>query len=819
MNSNPQHPFQSNGQTPALNGEANGTSPRKWRMLQFRDKLVGFAKRFRNSSPRAIWSRFAALPAKARALIDSSFRVKVLLPVVGCLALAVAATFFVVLHELARQFDTDARRTLLAADEAVRFSQQYRRHDLMLRFHNLPQVPLWNQIFRSSAPKDLHEMLRSLLDMQKVNVAFYASKKGKILDVVNNETAPDADFETAASTALQLALDGTEKADTVGVAGKLYDLFALPAFDPSGKQIGALVLCSELGAVTAVEFGRMTGCATALMADGHVIASTLPGLATNEAFASAFGGALSASLESEKKVKPIDWLGQHYYGISGLFESLAGDSSLGYVLLGSREQALAEQAAAQRVLVSVGLLAIVLGALGVCFFVNKATVPLQELRDVAEAVALGEFSRRAPVRSVDECGQLALVFNQMMESIEKSRSRLEQKVERLKSTQEQLQEQLVFSERLSAIGEFVAGVAHELNNPLGAVVGFSEMLNKGMGEQNRPYYYNIIFKSALRCKKVVQSLLSFARRDKPKREPASMNGLVESVLDLVGHALRTNNIEVTTRLAPDLPPVLADPNQIQQVLVNIITNAQQAMEGYQPHGQIKITTEFQKPNVRVMIEDNGPGIPPEIMPRLFDPFFTTKEVGKGTGLGLSLCYGFIKEHGGSITPVSELGKGATFIVELPATDVTVARVESTAPDVKRFRLRPGKGKRVLVIDDEEPILALIQQTLVAQGFEVKVAARWEQALSELKANNFDLAICDWKMPELNGKQLFERLRAINPKICERMIFMSGDLVNDEMRTFLETEKRPCLAKPFTLPEFQAAIEELLAAAPGPACAT
>jgi len=816
MNFNLLHFFRRNGHAPNLNGAAS--SPQKERLLQFRNKLVGFAKRFPNPSPLAIWFRFIALSAKVRALVDSNFRVKVLLPVVGCLALAVAAAFFVVRREVARQFDNDARRTLLAADEAVRFSQQYRRNDLLLRFHNLPQVSLWNQVFRSGAPRDLHETLRSLMDMQKVNVAIYASKKGKILDVVNNETAPDADFEAASSTALQSALDGTEKADTIQVAGKLFDVFAVPAFDPSGKQIGALVLASELGVATAVEFGKMTGCAMALMADGRVIASTLPGLETNALFASAFSGALSAEPGITKTVQPIKWAGQHYYGISGRFKSLAGDYTLGYVLLGSREQALAEQAAAQRVLVSVGLLAIVLGALGVCFFVNKATVPLRELRDVAEAVALGEFSRRVPVRSVDECGQLALVFNQMMESIEKSRSRLEQKVERLKSTQEQLQEQLVFNERLSAIGEFVAGVAHELNNPLGAVVGFSEMLNKGMGEENRPYYYNIIFKSALRCKKVVQSLLSFSRREKPKHEPVSLNSLVESVLDLAGHSLRTNHIEVTTCLSPELPPVLADPNQIQQVLVNILTNAQQAIEGHQPHGQIKITTEFQKPNVRVTIEDNGPGIPPEIIPRLFDPFFTTKEVGKGTGLGLSLCYGFIKEHGGSITPVSQPGKGATFIVELPATEAVLPRVASATPDTKKLQRRRGKGKRVLVIDDEESILAMIQQALVAQGFDVKVASHGERALSELKATDFDLAICDWKMPELGGKQIYERLRATNPKMCERMIFITGDVINAEMRSFLENEKRPCLTKPFTLPEFQTAVQDVLAA-PGPACAT
>lgn len=756
-----------------------------------------------------MWSRMAALAAKAVAPIQSSFRVKVLLPVVGCLVFAVAGTFFVVERELARQFDTDARRALLAADEVVRYSQQFRRNDLLLRFHNLPQVPMWNQVFQSGAPKDLHDTLLTLMDMQKVDVVFYASNRGKILDVVNNAAVPHTEFETAASQALLAALDGKEKADTVQVAGKLYEVFAIPAYDPSRKQIGALVLGSELRARTAQELVKMTRCAVVLVSEGRLITSTLSGPNESEALTGAFGRVLPTDKDPASNVKPVVLNGQRYYAVSGRFESLAGDGSLGYVLLSSREQELAEQAAAQRIVLEVGLLAVVIGALGVWFFIHKATVPLSELRLGAQAVERGEFSRRVPVHSRDECGQLAQVFNQMMESIEESRSRLEQNVEQLKMTQEKLHEQLAFSKRLSLIGEFVAGVAHELNNPLAAIVGFSELLKMSPPDENRARHYDIIFKSALRCKKVVQSLLSFARREKPKREAVCLNRMVESVLELIGYSLRTSKIQLTTHLEPGLPPVLADSNQIQQVLLNILANAQQALEGREG-GRIKITTELRKPNVRVTIEDNGPGIPPENMSRLFDPFFTTKEVGRGTGLGLSLCYGFIKEHGGSIMPVSQLGKGATFIVDLPASEASAGLVDSATPHSMKSDPARGKGKRVLVIDDEQAILKLIDEVLSPQGYEVKVAADGESALTELKANVFDLAVCDWKMPGMGGRQIYEHLRASNPEMCRRMIFISGDVVNAEMREFLEIEKRPCLAKPFTIPEFHTAVEDLLA---------
>ncbi len=219
------------------------------------------------------------------------------------------------------------------------------------------------------------------------------------------------------------------------------------------------------------------------------------------------------------------------------------------------------------------------------------------------------------------------------------------------------------------------------------------------------------------------------------------------------------------------------------------------------------------PNIRVTIEDNGPGIPPENLPRIFDPFFTTKEVGKGTGLGLSLCYGLIKEHDGSIMPLCQPGRGATFIIELPALKKAATVVQPMMlPETEELGVHEGAGRRVLIIDDEEPILSLIREDLTHHGYEVKVTTDGEKALRELKENHFDLAVCDWKMPGLNGRQIYEQLRETNPKICRRMIFITGDVINAQMRRFLEMEKSSCLSKPFTLPEFHSAVEKALKAA-------
>jgi len=270
--------------------------------------------------------------------------------------------------------------------------------------------------------------------------------------------------------------------------------------------------------------------------------------------------------------------------------------------------------------------------------VGRVTQPLRDLRDTAEAVGRGDFSRRVEVRYEDECGELARVFNQMTHNIKQSRETLEATVETLKTTQAQL----IQSEKLSGIGEFIAGVAHELNNPLTSVMGFSELLQNAEVKPREKRYLEMVHKSALRCQKIVQALLGFARRSAPERKAVCLNSLVEAAVEILAYQLRTSNVEAVVNLAPNLPQAMVDPHQIQQVFVNLINNARQAIEAHQPKGTIKITTSADGENVRVVIQDNGPGISQENLSKIFDPFFTTKEVGKGTGLGLSLVYGIIK---------------------------------------------------------------------------------------------------------------------------------------------------------------------------------
>jgi signal transduction histidine kinase len=737
-------------------------------------------------------------------MLKPNFRTKVLAPVIIVMILLVAATVFVVNNRIRGQFETEARQTLTTADTVFQNLQSIRSDDLETRFGGLVNEPLYLAAFQTADPATLHSQLPTLLAAEKdVAIVFYIpTNSWNILASEQRDAAISPDLFAASSHAVvQQALRGQEKVDTIRAGDRLYEVISIPVFDTYKSLIGALTLGSEIGDADARKFSAITRSQILLFADGHIVASTL----TN----SAAGAGLASVINDphlDNNVKQIPLGDEHYFYIAGRFKSLGDDKTLGYILLSSYEDSLRALKTTQQVLLAVSLCAILIGGTIIWFVIDKVTRPLHELRNSAEAVGRGDFSRRVPVHSQDEFGELASAFNQMTENVQQSRAELEKTVDTLKTTQGQL----IQSEKLSAVGEFVAGVAHELNNPLSAVMGFAELLRDADMETPYRRQLDLIYKAAHRCHKIVQSLLSFARRHQPERKPVSANELVEAVLEIVAYPLRTGNIEVVTKLDRQLPLVMADGHQIQQVLLNIINNARQAIEAHQPSGRISISSGVSGTNVRITIQDSGPGISQENLGRIFDPFFTTKEVGKGTGLGLSLCYGIVHEHGGNITVDSPPGEGARFTIDLPIVADSAAAAQTVAPaDKEKLNPREGEGKRVLVIDDEAAILQLVAEGLRRSGFQVDTVADGATALQRLKQDHFDVTLCDWKMPGLNGRDVYERLSAFNPDLCKRMIFVTGDVINERMQQFLKAEDRPCLSKPFVISELRAAIRGVL----------
>ena len=749
---------------------------------------------------------------KLHAKFLMSFRAKLVAPVIAVVLLILAVTVWVVNQRITEQLESEAKRTLATADAVFRSTQSIRDRNLLLRFRNLPNEPRVKAVLSAYDPKTVYDNLGTLMVEHGVDLVLFTPIEvgGRpTQEPVAQKRDPFVPFSTffeACKPVVQHALNIEEKADTIRIEDKLYNVVSVPVLGVGRTLIGALTIGQEVGSAAMHEFSIITDSQIVLLADGRVIASTVTTPETSAQFASLF----QKMSPTGNQVRPIGkaMIGsEHYFCSAGRIASLSDKHPLGYLLLTSYEQPFRALQATKQALLIVSLVAVVLGSILVWYLVGWATSPLQELRHVAEAVGEGDFSKRVEVRSRDECGELAQVFNQMTENLKQSRVQLETTVETLKTTQAQL----IQSEKLSGIGEFVAGVAHELNNPLTSVMGFSELLAQADADSKHKRHLEMIHKSALRCHKIVQSLLSFARRHQPERKPVCLNGLVDGALEILNYQLRTSNIEVTTRFDPQLPQAMVDPHQIQQVFLNLINNARQAIEAHQPKGWIRITTRVQGPNVRVTLQDSGPGIPMESLSKIFDPFFTTKEVGKGTGLGLSLCYGIIKEHGGTITPLSRPGEGATFVIELPITHEATPAEEKRTPQTDHVDPHEGKGKRVLVIDDEEPILHMVRDALTSRGYVVDVAADGETGLRRFSQKQYDVALCDWKMPGLSGQEVYERLRHKDRSQSERIIFITGDTVNEKTRQFLEEQKRVCLPKPFTLGEFREAIANMLAA--------
>ncbi len=743
-----------------------------------------------------------------------SFQAKVLVPVVTVMILLVAATMWLVNRRISAQLHEQAVRELDISRTSFLNRQHVDAGYILSGYRDLVNEPRFKAVTKTAdfatTAEALDSTIKEYIDNDGASIAtftFLQDSQHRVATANRDPRLDTAEFQSRSAIAIQKAAKGAAQVDTICLGTKLFYVIALPIKSSDGETTGVVTFGVPISPDEAKDIKQVTRTEIVFLADGKVVSSSLATHDLDAQLTSGFGKLSAGSRPNSRQTGEITVGNDHFLCQAGRFPSLSGDGRLGYLLLSSYYgQSTAVLKATQQMLLVVGLVGVSLSTLIVWFLVGRVTLPLRQLRDSAEAVGRGDFSRRVEVKSSDECGELAAVFNQTTENIKTSREQLEKTVETLKSTQNQL----IQSEKLSGIGEFVAGVAHELNNPLTSVMGFAELLQQAdMAEQQRRYL-DVIAKSAKRCQKIVASLLSFARRHAPERKVLCVNEIVESAVEILQYQMRTSNIEVVTQLEPNLPSTEVDSHQMQQVFLNIINNARQAMEGRTVKGLLRVTTESSDDKVRIIIQDNGPGIPPENITKIFNPFFTTKEVGKGTGLGLSLCYGLVSEHGGTITPTSVLGEGATFTIELPISyaSASAADKKATGP-LPAAAKGEGVGKRVLVIDDEDTILQMINAALTMNGYKVDVARDGESALRRLGQYHYDLALCDWKMPGLNGQQVYERLHASDPEMSRRLIFITGDVVNEKTQEFLSTQHKVCLSKPFTLGEFHTAINRVM----------
>jgi two-component system NtrC family sensor kinase len=363
------------------------------------------------------------------------------------------------------------------------------------------------------------------------------------------------------------------------------------------------------------------------------------------------------------------------------------------------------------------------------------------------------------------------------------------------------QEQLLHSEKMAAIGQLISGVAHELNNPLTAILGYGQLLTStGQVGPQATEYADKLLKQAQRTHRIVQNLLSFARQHKPERMSVQLNQVLEDTLALRDYDLRMNNIRVHLNLAPDLPVAFADPHQLQQVFLNLVNNAVDAILENAPDGDLWVRTGASDGRVFAEFKDNGPGV--QDSSRVFDPFYTTKPVGMGTGLGLSICYGIITEHGGTISVRNVQPRGACFTIELPCRPPDASR-EIGGTRSEGF----SRAGSILLIDQDESVLEAVGEILRGRNHKVHSASTLSQAKSLLENQHFDLIVSDIEM--LGKTDLHHWLHADNASLPQKVVFTTASASAGEIKEAMQSGSA-VLQKPFKAADLLVLVEEALA---------
>ena len=736
----------------------------------------------------------------------SSFQIKILVPVIGVMTvLAIVPIWFATRH-MASQLSSGAAENATTAVGIFHSQQEIRANNLLLRYGDLTSEPRFRAVAQRHDSPTLAFSLKELLGELGADFALYTEADYRVQ--TNSEALPGlaTAYAAAAADSAAEALRGTKNSSTATVNRRVFEFHSVPVLI-GNSVLGALTLGRELGRDAVAEFARLTRSEIILIADGSIAASTLdsPDLLAELA-------PLRADQATRTGAIPIKVKGEHYMGLIGTLASSRPNHPIEYVLLSSFEGPLTSLRHSQRTLLGIQIAVICVGACGVAVAIRRISRPLRDLRDTAEAVGHGDFSRRVRVQSYDECGELAVVFNRMTTNLLTSRAELEETVVTLQATQTQL----IQSEKLRALGTLAGGIAHDFNNILGAILGFGELAlrDSPKGTRNERSLKQIMT-AGHRAKLLVRQILSFSRQNEPRLETVQLARIIEETVSLL-RATIPSNVEIETHIDTPSDTTTGDPTQLHQILVNLGTNAAYAMR--EKGGALTYTLSSRQVEagaldvpprlktggyLRIEVTDTGHGIEASVLGRIFDPFFTTKPVGEGTGLGLSVVHGIIQKHDGEITVASTLGKGTTFTVWLPHRTALDPGMTS-GPD----RLIPGVG-RILVVDDDEPIAEMLTQHLRDLGYEVRAEEDSVMALETIRTAvpSFDLVITDLSMPRLSGIDLSAAIHRLRPETG--IIVCTGSTDPHGLEKDLPPGIGALVLKPIDFVELSRAIDKVL----------
>ena len=379
------------------------------------------------------------------------------------------------------------------------------------------------------------------------------------------------------------------------------------------------------------------------------------------------------------------------------------------------------------------------------------------------------------------------------------KKRAEQELERQRESLHQ-------REKLAALGSLLAGVSHELNNPLSVVVARAVLLEE-QGDATTRAAALKIRTAAERCARIVRTFLAMARQQQPKRGPVAINDVILAALDISAYAIRTNSIEVVLELSQDIPPILADGDQLHQVLLNLIINAQQSLQEQSTHRQIRLTSRFnaQKDTLSVAVADNGPGIPEHLRARVFEPYFTTKAIGIGTGVGLAVSSGIVEAHGGSLRVDCPAAGGAVFTIALPVDVGATTAAHAVAPGEA-----DASHRKILIVDDELEIRETLADILTGAEHRVVTVGSGREALTRMAGEQFDLILTDIRMADLDGRALYQEIERRWPERARSVVFITGDTLDSSLREFAADSGRPVIEKPFLPGEVRRLVADITA---------
>lgn len=439
---------------------------------------------------------------------------------------------------------------------------------------------------------------------------------------------------------------------------------------------------------------------------------------------------------------------------------------------------------------------------------KRVLMPLKAIHEAINRMRQGSFLARAPVNHNDEIGQVAQGFNFMAASLAESYADLERRVEERTNQLQHLQQQFVQSAKMSAVGQLISGVAHELNNPLTVILGYTELaatkLTATGGDPKQIQLMRDLHFQAERCRKIVANLLQFARQVKPDLQGCMINELIEKVIQLREYEFSTRNVHLVREFDPANPALYADTNKIQQIVLNLLNNAYDAIRETYGGGTIWVRTRALEESVCFEIQDNGTGIAEPN--RIFDPFYTTKEVGQGTGLGLSVCYGLVQEHHGEIQ-AENWEQGARFTVTLPIGKSKEPPQLSAKPEARKL---PKSDYQVLIVDDEKMLVDLQTSFLASMNIQSTGVNSGEEAIRFLQDKSVSLIISDIRMPGVvDGIQLYDWVVKNRAELRKRFLFVTGDSVKLNSGELLDDLSVPYIGKPFSLDEYSRVVQRLL----------